>query len=357
MRQLIVLGLAALLLGGCVSTTTQLAPVSPEAVEAEEVLQRELVVSELNEAQRRLDDLAFPLLASATPLCPDRITPRIGLSFATVAAFEDEWAIAARSALGLGDTLMVTRVAAGSPADRAGLADGDQILSIDGEPVPIGEDAAEAASMLLTRSFPDPVRLTVKRGPDVIDASVEPVDVCDFTTVVMVEGDINAFADGDRVIFPWAMMRFADDEELIGVLGHEIAHNAMGHIEARKTNALWGGILGAVFDVALATQGVSTYGENTANFMSAAARAFSQDFEREADYVGMYILARAGLPLETVPGFWRQFAQINPTAISYASTHPTTAERFVRLQQTIEEIERKRAGGEELMPELRVARE
>jgi predicted Zn-dependent protease len=163
--------------------------------------------------------------------------------------------------------------------------------------------------MLLTRSIPDPVRLTVERGPDVIDASVEPVDVCDFRAVVIVEGDINAFADGNRVIFPWAMMRFADDEELIGVLGHEIAHNAMGHIEARKTNALWGGILGAVFDVALATQGVSTYGENTANFMNAAARAVSQDFEREADYVGMYLLARAGLPLEMVPGFWRQFAQ------------------------------------------------
>ena len=81
------------------------------------------------------------------------------------------------------------------------------------------------------------------------------------------------------------------------------------------------------------------------------------DFEREADYVGMYILARAGLPLDMVPGFWSQFAQINPTPISYASTHPTTAERFVRLQQTIEEIERKRAAGEELMPELRVGRE
>jgi predicted Zn-dependent protease len=83
------------------------------------------------------------------------------------------------------------------------------------------------------------------------------------------------------------MMRFANDAELVGVLGHEIAHNAMGHIEARKKNALLGGLLGAILDVAAATQGVNTQGQNTANFMAAAARAFSQDFEREADYVGM----------------------------------------------------------------------
>ena len=130
----------------------------------------------------------------------------------------------------------------------------------------------------------------------------------------------------------------------------------MGHIEARRSNALAGGIFGALLDVALATQGVNSYGQNTANFIEAAARAFSQDFEREADYVGMYILARAGVPTETVPGFWREFAQINPSAISYAGTHPTTAERFVRLRQAIDEIEQKREGGEELMPEFREER-
>jgi hypothetical protein len=58
------------------------------------------------------------------------------------------------------------------------------------------------------------------------------------------------------------------------------------------------------------------------------------------------------VPLETVPEFWRRFAHIDPSAISYASTRPTTAERFVRLRQTIEEIEGKRKAGEEPMPEL-----
>ena len=61
---------------------------------------------------------------------------------------------------------------------------------------------------------------------------------------------------------------------------------------------------------------------------------------------------RRGHPLEGVPGIWRKFASISPGAISYAGTHPTTAERFVRLGEIIEEIEAKIRAGEELLPEF-----
>ena len=87
--------------------------------------------------------------------------------------------------------------------------------------------------------------------------------------------------------------------------------------------------------------------------MAMGAEAHSQDFEREADYVGMYILARANLPLATGPNVWRHMAQIDPASIGYASSHPTTAERFVRLGEAINEIERKRRMNLELLPEMK----
>jgi len=87
MRWIILVG-STVFGSACVATTTQLAPIAPEAVEAEETRQRELVVSELNLAQQRLDDLAFGLLASATPLCQDDLAPRIGLSFNTVSEYD-----------------------------------------------------------------------------------------------------------------------------------------------------------------------------------------------------------------------------------------------------------------------------
>jgi len=125
-------------------------------------------------------------------------------------------------------------------------------------------------------------------------------------------------------------------------------------MEAKAKNSMVGAIFGAVLDVAAATQGVYT-GGFTSDGAKIGAMRFSQSFEREADYVGMYILARAGRPIASAPTFWRRMAQESPKRIKFASSHPTTAERFVRLEQTVAEIEQKRSAGVELMPELKKA--
>lgn len=343
----------ALLLGGCVGTTTHQAPVSPVAVAEEEERQRELVLSELHGAQQRLDDHAFPLLRAAVPLCGDKISPRYGVTYGSIAEFSGDWIPAARTALGLGDTVQVRRVTDGSPAHGAGLRPGDRIVSMENQDVATGSSGSAQIERIFSNARLDSMTMVVRNAEGVREVTVIPEPVCSFGVRVIVEGDINAYADGENVIFPWAMMRFANDDELRVILAHEIAHNAMGHIDAMKSNALRAGLLGAFLDVALATQGVNTGGENTANFMGMGAMSFSQDFEREADYVGMYILARAGLPLESAPNLWRHFAQINPAAISYASSHPTTAERFVRLNMALDEINEKREKGAELLPEVK----
>ena len=78
------------------------------------------------------------------------------------------------------------------------------------------------------------------------------------------------------------------------------------------------------------------------------AIAFSQDFEREADYVGLNILAASGRPTSAAPGFWRRMAQENPGSITFATSHPTTAERYVRLDQWGREIDKQLTAGQPL---------
>lgn len=341
-----------LVCAACAMPQTELPQVSPAAVAAEEALQRRLVIEELNIAQGRLDNVGFPLLVAATPLCGDQTTSSVGVRAATVQSFPEEYTDAVTAGLSLTDTLTVLGIADGSPAGGAGLVSGDRILRADGESIPVGRAAANAFSNLIAGSGSEPIELVADRDGSVLTLSVTPVTICDYDLVVTAEGDINAYADGERVIIPWAMMQFADEEELISIVGHEIAHNAMGHIDAQIQNMLLGGLLGAVLDVALADDDVDSDVSNTADFMAAAAEAYSQDFEREADYVGAYIVARAGHPLEGVPRIWRKFASISPDAISYASTHPSTAERFVRLTRIMEEIDAKIRAGEELLPEL-----
>jgi predicted Zn-dependent protease len=154
------------------------------------------------------------------------------------------------------------------------------------------------------------------------------------------------------------MMRFAqNDDELAVVVGHEIAHNAMRHLDAKKKNATLGAILGAVVDIAAATQGVNTGGDFTNMGAGIGAMSYSQDFEREADYVGMYLLALAGRSYENAADFWRRMAQESPGSIKYASSHPTSAERFVRLEQTVAEIRQKQDAGLPLVPVMKTPQE
>jgi hypothetical protein len=341
--------LGGLLGAGCATTTTRIAPVSPERVREEEARQRTIVLRELSREQSRLDSLAYPLQLAGADLCGEKTGAVWGFRAETADTHEGPWRAAA-VAVGLRPRVTVTSVVTGSAAEGAGLRAGDALTAVNGMTLPDGREGAKRLAQVLSAS-PASLLLAYERDGARASLRIEPDRGCAMPAIVVAKGDINAYADGTNVIFPWAMMRFANDAELRVMLSHEIAHNAMRHIEARKSNAILGALLGALGDIALASQGVNTGGAYTSEFAALGARAFSQDFEREADYVGLYILARSDIPLGDAPMLWRHFAQIDPTAIAFASTHPTTAERFVRLEATVAEIERKRAAGVALMPE------
>ena len=147
------------------------------------------------------------------------------------------------------------------------------------------------------------------------------------------------------------MMRFASSDTELGlVISHEIAHNSMGHMRAKMTNYTLGSILDIAAQILLKipTQGL---------FGNLGGNAFSQGFEAEADYVGLYIMAQSGGDIDNAPQFWRRMAALSPAAIqsSHTSTHPATPERFVALEETVKEIKAKKAAGQPLTPNLKNA--
>lgn len=202
-----------------------------------------------------------------------------------------------------------------------------------------------------------PVCGTAVRAPEArpTTATVVPAQVCAYNVAVARSDVLNAWADGRTVTVTTAMMRFAaDDDELAVVLAHEIAHNAMRHRNAKMKNMVAGALLGAAADIAVAAAGGgNTGGEFARQGAEAGAAVFSQDFEREADYIGLYLLAWAGRSIDDAATLWRRMAIENPKRIRFAVTHPTTAERFVRLEQWRGEIEHKVASGAPLSPALR----
>lgn len=169
---------------------------------------------------------------------------------------------------------------------------------------------------------------------------------CNYPIKLLDGDDVNAFADGSAVYINSGLLRFVEsDDELALVIGHELAHNLLGHREKKTANAL----LGAVIDVAiLASTGVDSQG----TFANAGAGTFSQGFEAEADYAGIYLARAGGFDITQAANFWRRMGMEHESGLikKFNSTHPSTPERYIALDKASVEISNKLAIEAPLFP-------
>lgn len=164
---------------------------------------------------------------------------------------------------------------------------------------------------------------------------------------------INAHADGEKIVVNPALVDFAkSDTHLAFVLAHEYTHHIMRHVQSQQGNVLAGAILGSLADAVAGSQGMNTAGGFGKLGAQASLLSYSPAFESEADYIGLYMLARAGYKYESAPDFWREMAANNPQGIYNRSTHPTTPERFVAMSKTIQEIKTKQKAHQPLLPNM-----
>jgi predicted Zn-dependent protease len=169
------------------------------------------------------------------------------------------------------------------------------------------------------------------------------------------DDDLNAHADGKKVVIYSGMMRFLkDDDEVAIVLAHELAHNLMGHVDSTRQNMIAGAVLGGVIDAVATSQGVNTGGGMMDVGASAAQLAYSIEFEEEADYVGLYIAARAGYDISKAPNLWRRMTLEDPRGLFREVTHPSNTRRAAALSKAVYEINYKRNHGIALLPDWKV---
>jgi predicted Zn-dependent protease len=356
MRRTLCVAVAALGLIGWVDPKTAAPTISEEATKAEAKKQALFFFNTRMREAERVDAVTFRLEAANQDLCADR-APRLGLKVNRADGYDKRIREAAVEALGLHEKeLTVVEVVAGGPAAAAGVQKGDALVSINGQALAAGDkDLAEQANKRLDevmKAAPQaPVTLVVQRFGESLTLTPTPVMACAYGVTVEDSPELNAFADGATIhVFRPILKLAGTDEELALVIAHELAHNGQHHAQAHRKNQLLGGLGGLVLDGVVAAAGGDSEGFFMKKGMQIGAAHASVAFESEADYVGMYYLARAGYSTAAVEDFWRKFAAEAPDSIFVKKDHPVSPERFLAIAATSQEIEAKRAKGEPLTP-------
>jgi predicted Zn-dependent protease len=179
---------------------------------------------------------------------------------------------------------------------------------------------------------------------------------CTFKVILAAdEKGLNAHADGQNVVIYPAMIDFARNDSQLGfVIAHEFAHNIMGHQNALMQNVTIGAVLGTLIDVAASSRGANTQGQFGQLGAQQGQLSYSSEFEHEADYVGLYILARAGMKIEDAPMFWREMSLAEPDAIYISTTHPNNPQRTIEMDKVVKEIRAKQQQRLPLLPNIKV---
>lgn len=153
--------------------------------------------------------------------------------------------------------------------------------------------------------------------------------------------DVNAFAcpDGSVRVFS-SLMDIMDDDELMGIIGHEIGHVMKRHSKNAFKQEL---LTGAVKDVVASTSDVAaalTESQLGALGESLAGAKFSQKQEKEADDCGYdFLVANGRNPWGMVKAFEKFLNMENGSSAkaSYIdkmfSSHPETKDRIKRMSQ------------------------
>lgn len=343
---------ALLGLGGCATTDV----VRPMTAEEE----RELVdeIEALADRAGKLNDLAFPILASNVEACGKRVGVSIGASWITAADLEgwpNERRAVAKRHFGVSGRPVLHHVVDGGPAANAGLRRWDAVVAVDGKPLTSGgEDRPDIAAIVESAADDGRVDITYERDGETASAIVIAVTACDVGVALVDDEQPNAFADGRNVYLTRGLYLTGADVDLQIVVAHLLAHILKGHVVAEQTRRAVGtaadiGVTVAVNTLlVLGAIGAGLGGEDVSDldmpwfhtggfFRELAGRMFSHREEREADELSLVMLERAGVPRQAVVDFWRDLAMEPGDLVAFTERHPINAERLERLDAALAE--------------------
>ncbi len=240
----------------------------------------------------------------------------------------------------------------GSPAETAGLKVGDQLVAINGEIIPengrftnknrreeFTEEALDKAKDSAT-----PLTLTVDRNGQTNEITITPVRACDIGVIYLPRVFHTMREPGVAIISP-IVDQFEETWQVQAFIAPEIAVSMSENIQRRKTVRNVGGFLEGAISMATGTdlQGITALGTTV---------WYSKPTALEGDRNALYLLARIGVDVTQVPGFWTAVYNFprEGTARTFFGMRPSLEERLGAMNETIPLILEKQATNQPLVP-------
>jgi Zn-dependent protease with chaperone function len=159
------------------------------------------------------------------------------------------------------------------------------------------------------------------------------------------ERAVNAWAAPGQVILSQRLVSYClNDDELALVVGHELAHQTLGHLIRGALHRELGKFVGEAF-TAISTLSLNRLMDWRHAAVSpdvrrvsqnAVVSVFSKDNEREADIYGAWYAFQAGYNIEKGAAIWERMAAVyyhDPfQSTNFLDDHPPPLERLARLQ-------------------------
>ena len=193
-----------------------------------------------------------------------------------------------------------------------------------------------------------PVTIRLRRGDIEHDLELQPREKCDVELVAVDGHRLAMVAHSHRVFVSSGLIDFTQsDVELQTLIAHELGHHIAGHYRERTQKKFFAGLAGTilVLPAALITGGAGMDGAVDA-FAEFGGRLGRHGDELEADYIGSYALARAGIDTGAAVDFWVRV----PEDSTLLQEHIIRDGRLENLTKSVAEIDHRRAGNQPLVP-------
>lgn len=185
----------------------------------------------------RLGMIEWRLRSAAASSC-SLLAADVGLIIDDRRAYDrKDWPLLSRT-IGLQDDPLVIGVVGAGPAARAGMREGDEILSIGGQSVAAIIERRKAG-LLVAESLVEeiagfdpgqPMAFSVRRNGETMQFPVQSLRHCAARLVLVTNGAVDAHSDSRNVAISTGLIAFArSDDEIALAAGHEMAHIMLHH--------------------------------------------------------------------------------------------------------------------------------